>query len=234
MFERPHRAEFVVHWHDAEDEHIKVQYNPTELAFEKGVQIADIDIPALDAPLKQFVRGQSEKLTLELFFDTTEDGMDQRAVSVTTETDKIYQLTKIEATRHAPPICTFKWNAKFPGADISPNLGGNQQRTSFKGVVESVRQRFTLFSPTGVPLRATLNVTMAEFKPLHIQLHELNRTSPDRTHRHVVAAGETLDAIAADFYARPASWRRIAQDNQIDDPRRLTAGAFLYVGPLRR
>jgi hypothetical protein len=236
MFERPQRAEIVVHWRKGKtsvDEPIQVQYNPTEITLEKNVHIADIEIPALDAPLKQFVRGGSEKLTLELFFDTTEKGMGAGATSVTTETDKIYQLTKIEASRHAPPICTFKWNAKFPGANISDKLGGSQQRTSFTGIVESVRQRFTLFSPEGVPLRATLNVTMAEFKPLHTQLHELNRTSPDRTHRHVVAADERLDTIAAEYYDRASAWRRIADDNQIDDPRRLAAGEFLYVRPLR-
>ena len=54
---------------------IEVQYNPTELSWDKGAQIAEISIPGLDAPLQQFVRGQAEKLTLELFFDTTDHGM---------------------------------------------------------------------------------------------------------------------------------------------------------------
>ena len=59
---------------------IEVQYNPTELSWDKGAQIAEISIPGLDAPLQQFVRGQAEKLTLELFFDTTDHGMGKDAV----------------------------------------------------------------------------------------------------------------------------------------------------------
>ena len=61
-------------------EMIEVQYNPTELSWDKGAQIAEISIPGLDAPLQQFVRGQAEKLTLELFFDTTDHGMGKDAV----------------------------------------------------------------------------------------------------------------------------------------------------------
>src|SRR5215510_15358995 len=94
--------------HEPKSEDIPLQYNPTELSFDKSAQIAEIAIPGLDAPLQQFVRGQAEKLTLELFFDTTDKGgMGKNAVSVTTETDRFYQLIKIEPKRHAPPICTF-------------------------------------------------------------------------------------------------------------------------------
>ena len=37
----------------------------------KGAQIAEIAIPGIDSPILQFVRGQTQTLTLELFFDTT-------------------------------------------------------------------------------------------------------------------------------------------------------------------
>ena len=49
----------------------KVQFNPTEYTINKAVQIAEIAIPGLDEPILQFVRGQNEKLTMDLFFDTT-------------------------------------------------------------------------------------------------------------------------------------------------------------------
>src|SRR5262249_61407509 len=49
-------------------------YNPTELAFEKAMQFAEIAIPGLDAPLQQFVRGQAEKLTIKRFFESPEQG----------------------------------------------------------------------------------------------------------------------------------------------------------------
>lgn len=206
----------------------EIQFNPKELSFEKQAQFAEIAIPGLDAPIQQFVHNQAEKLTLELFCDTTDDGMGAGARSVTEETDKFYQLVKIIPTRHAPPVVTFFWNLKFPGDSLDP-VFGKQRRNSFTGVAESVRQKFTLFSPTGVPLRATVTLVLREFKPIEEQLQQLNLSSPDRTHSHVVKVGETLSSIAAKHYQMPGEWRRIAVANGIEDPRRLMAGQVLRI-----
>lgn len=225
------KAIIVARWHGGKVSTFPVQYNPTELSLEKSVQLAEIAIPGLDSPLLQFVRGQNEQMTLELFFDTTEDGTGEGAVSVTTLTDRVYELAKIEPGGHAPPICTFIWNADFPGADVSANVG-NQRRTHFQFVVQSVSQKFTLFSPEGVPLRARLSLTLREYKTLDQQLDQLNLSSPDRTHSHVTQEGETLSHVASQHYLRPGRWRPIAEANAIDDPRRLTPGLFLTIPPL--
>jgi len=271
------KATFRVYWvGQKKPQDIEVQYNPTEYTFEKQNQVAEIQIPGLDSPLQQFVRGQTEKLTLDLFFDTTEKGTGSGATSVTTETDKIYQLIKIEPKRHAPPILEFVWSDQIAGSNIgeapgsvagalSQTIGaatgaaagaagsaiaaagsvggsavaaagaglGNQRRTGFRCVLDSVRQKFTLFSPDGVPLRATLTVSLREYKTLQNQLDELHLTSADRTHVHVLEQGETLAAIANLYYETPADWREIATKNTLDDPRRLTPGVFLEVPALR-
>lgn len=229
-------------------DNIEFQFNPTELSYDKSAQFAEITIPGLDSPLQQFIRGQAEKLTLDLFFDSTDEGMGQNAVSITKKTDLIYRLIKIEPERHAPPICTFFWNKDFPGSSLSKetdnrkgNQGnaasnsdeGNERRNGFKCIVESVKQKFTLFSPDGVPLRATLTVTLREYKTLQEQIDQLKPSSPDRTHSHVLENGDTLSGIAAQFYRRPGDWRFIADTNGIDDPRRLTVGTFLEIPPTR-
>jgi nucleoid-associated protein YgaU len=220
-------AMMVAMWKD-EMEFISVQFNPTEFTLTKGAQVAEIAIPGLDTPLVQFVRGQAETLTVDFFFDTTEQGMGTGATSVTTLTDQIYQLMKIEPDTHAPPVCSFLWNQKFPGGDVSDKVG-NQRRTDFQCIVENVKQRFTLFSPEGVPLRAIVTVTLREYKTLDEQLRQLNLNSPDKTQSHVVKRGDTLSSIAGDHYALPGLWRAIADENRISDPRRLDAGAFLRV-----
>src|SRR3546814_13181676 len=58
---------------------IEVQFNPETYRLNKGAQIAEIGVYGIDSPILQFVRGQNETLTLDLFFDSTEDGMDERA-----------------------------------------------------------------------------------------------------------------------------------------------------------
>lgn len=265
-------AVFKVRWQDKPVEVIPVQFNPTEYTLDKTAQIAEVQVPGLDAPLLQFVRGQAEKLTLDLFFDTTDAGMGAGAHSVVNETDKIYQLIKIEPKRHAPPILEFIWSADFPGskvggpptmkaaiaaraarsvaelaasavAGIADAVGSaagtamaavgaalnNQRRTSFTCMLESIKQKFTLFSPQGVPLRATLTVTLREYRSLDLQLKELNLSSPDRTHLHVLQRGEDLPRVSHQYYERVGEWREIADANGIEDPRRLAPGVFLRV-----
>ena len=232
--DHPEKGLFKVTWVEGQTpETIPVQFYPTEVSLEKGAQIAEIAIPGLDSPLLQFVHGQNEKMTLDLFFDTTEDGMGAGAQSVTQHTDKIYGLVKIVPERHAPPICEFIWVNPFPGSQINAALGGNQRRTSFKCVVESVKQKFTLFSTEGVPLRATLSVTLREYKTLNDQFGRQNPNSPDRTQSRVLEQGETLALVAARHYMKPGEWRRVADANRIDDPRRLTPGTFLTLPPIR-
>jgi hypothetical protein len=224
----PAKGTFEVWFSDTKLDEYVVQYNPTELTFDKQAQIAEITIPGLDAPIQQFIRGNAEKLTLELFCDTTDDGMGVGARSVTEETDKFYQLVKILPNRHAPPIVTFSWGKKFPGNSLG-EAWASQRRKSFTGVAESVRQKFTMFSPEGVPLRANVTLVLREYRTIETQLQEINPMSPDRTHGHVLTVGETLSAVAARYYDRPGEWRRIAEDNDIEDPRRLQPGQVLRV-----
>jgi hypothetical protein len=205
---------------------IDVQFNPTQYTLNKGAQIAEIAVYGLDSPVLQFVRGQNEKLTLDLFFDTTraasgqgDSSMGEDAADVRDQTGAIYQLVKMQPRTHAPPRVRFIWGS-----------------LSFKAVVQSVQQKFDLFSPTGVPLRATLSVTFCEYKTVEEQLAELNLQSTDHTKRRVVKEGETLSQIASEEYRDPMLWRYIANDERnkgkIDNPRRLRPGTVLLIPPV--
>jgi hypothetical protein len=206
---------------------IEVQFNPTEYTLEKSAQIAEVAIYGIDSPILQFIRGQNEKLTLELFFDSTiewkgerafEVRMGEQARDVRELTKSIYQLVKIQPKTHAPPRIRFTWG----------------EGLSFKAIVESVQQKFTLFSPTGIPLRATVSVTFREYKTLEEQLAELNLQSADHTKSYVVTRRETLHQIASKVYDDPTRWREIAAENEdvIDSPRRLVPGTALKIPPL--
>ncbi|MGR9072437.1 MAG: CIS tube protein [Gammaproteobacteria bacterium] len=223
----------------------EVQHNPTELSLDKSSQLAEIAIPGLDAPLQQFVRGQAEKLSIELFFDSTgEGGTGAGAVSVTKYTDKIYMLGKVESNSHAPPVVTFIWGFNMSGDHLadamsrdSIALGSapatNQTRYSFTGVVESIRQRYTLFSPLGVPLRATINLVLREYRPLDQQLYELGLNSPNKTHRRMLKNGDSLSGLSGEVYGQPGLWRKIADENAIDDPRRLETGTAVSIPAIK-
>jgi nucleoid-associated protein YgaU len=205
-----------------------VQYNPNTLTLEKSPKYAEIAIPGLDAPIQQFIRGQAETLTVDLFFDSSDSGMDSNATSITKRTDQFYSLVKVASATHAPPVCQFTWNGHFSG-DTLPGTDAGQLRHTFVGIVSKIKQVFSLFNPDGVPLRATLSLTITEYRPLDKQLEELNLLSVDHTRSHVVADGETLSSVAWDYLDDPARWRHLADSNTIDDPRRIAVGSSLTV-----
>jgi hypothetical protein len=196
---------------------ITVQFNPTEYTLSKGAQIAEIAIPGIDSPILQFVRGQTETLSLELFFDTTEQGVGEDAVDVRDQTKWVYQLVKIQPDRHAPPRVRIIWG----------------QGLSFGAIVESVQQKFTLFTPLGIPVRATLTVAFKEYKTLEDQLTELNLKSADHSKEVVVKARKTLPQIAYEEYGDPAQWRWIAEAkgnrDLLPNPARLVPGTRLLI-----
>lgn len=218
--------------HVVPDGHMEVQFNPNELSTSKAAQIAEIAIPGIDSPILQFVRGQNERVTLQLFFDSTEQGTAAGATPVTRETNKFYALVKMSGEEHAPPRCRFGWGEEFPGLI---NQGGQVSgaRKAFDCVVESIEQTFTLFNPEGVPLRATLSVTLREYKSLETQLQQLNLQSSDHTQVHIVQRGESLPLIAYRVYRDPARWRLIAEANSILLPRELEPGTVLELPPVR-
>jgi hypothetical protein len=196
---------------------LDVQFNPTEYTLSKGAQIAEIGIYGIDSPILQFVRGQNQRLTLDLYFDTSRGGLDESAADVTDLTEPFFQLVNMQPATHAPPRIQFTWG-----------LG-----LSFKAIVECVQQKFTLFNPNGVPLRATLSMVFREYKTLEDQLAELKLKSADHTKVHVVRRGETLSAIATEQYGDPAQWRAIADFNpEVANPRRPAPGTLLVIPPL--
>ena len=88
----------------------QVQYNPTELSYDKGAEFAEIAIPGLDAGTVCTRSGRS--FDTRTLLDTEQGG--STPTSVTTR--RIASLAiKIEPTRHAPPICTFVLNDGTPG-----------------------------------------------------------------------------------------------------------------------
>jgi nucleoid-associated protein YgaU len=198
---------------------IPVMFNPPEYTIAKGAQFAEIAIPGIDAPILQFIRGQTRTLALELFFDGTRAGSSgTRAGDVRVLLEPVAQLGRIQPNTHAPPRIRFIWGVGL----------------SFRGVVDNVSQKFTLFSPAGIPVRATLTLSIKEYRTLEEQLKDLNLQSADHTKRRVVKRGDTLSRIAFEEYGDASKWRPIADRNAelIPDPRRLVPGVTLLIPAL--
>jgi hypothetical protein len=192
------------------DAAIPVLFNPGEYRLSKSNEIAEVDTPGLAAPILQYVNGKARTLTMELFFDTFE-----AQTSVRDHTDRIYALLEIKKETHVPPLCTFRWG-----------------RFSFKGVLESVGGRFTLFLPDGTPARATLDVSFKEAVDINKAVRQTPTESVDRRKTRIAKRGDTLNSIAAAEYGDPGQWRPIARANRITNPLALRPGQRLILPAL--
>jgi Contractile injection system tube protein/LysM domain len=191
--------------------HVPVLFNPTEYGIDRGVVFADLPVPGLAMPLLQFVRGETETLTLELFLDKT---LDRHSVDDDLET--LRGFLRIDHSLHAPPVCAFVWG-----------------QVDFEGVVSAMREKYTLFSDDGHVMRARVNLTLKSYKAAEVQQRAINPASPDRSRFHVVRDGDRLSAIAAQAYGDPRQWRLIADANDLDRPRFLTPGQTLRIPAIR-
>jgi nucleoid-associated protein YgaU len=128
----------------------------------------------------------------------------------------------VDPTLHSPPIVQFIWGPPI----------GSPANLQFTGTIEKVSQKFTYFLDDGTPVRATLNLTIKEYKTIKDQLAEIGRQSPDRTKRRIVKEGESLWFYAAQEYTDPGEWRVIADQNALDNPRLIEPGTEIELPPL--
>ena len=208
---------------------IIVDYAPAELAFSKAAQFAEIAIPGLEQPLLQFVRGDAETLSMDIFLDSTADGTGGNAVAVTDRVEAFHKLVAIRGDLHTPPLVRVFWGDNFPGTSMGESETAGEH---FTAVVLSVTRRFTLFNQDGKPLRATVSIALKHYATVAEQVAAINYQSADHTRIHVVSEGETLPLIAHDAYQDAAKWRVIADHNKLLSIRDIAPGTTLELPPL--
>jgi hypothetical protein len=195
----------------ADDAVVEVLFNPTEYGIDRGASYTELQVPGLKTPILQFVRGEADILSVELFLDGS------KADKPTVEEDlaKLRRLVTIDRDLHAPPVVAFEW-------------GGER----FVGVVTSLKEKYTLFDESGLILRARVTLGMKSYRAVEVQQRELKRQSPDRARVRVLREGETLPAIAQEAYGDPRLWRAIARENAIERPRFVRPGTPLRIPAL--
>ncbi|MFP1624764.1 LysM peptidoglycan-binding domain-containing protein [Streptomyces sp. 5K101] len=193
---------------------IDFQFNPKELTLAK---IAKWERKTAKGAKKagpaEFKGAGPSKLTLEMFFDATAKQDDsvvsavESLLSCCVPTDQTHQRQQ-----GVPPWVILHW-------------GG---LTGFVAYVSQVQAKYTLFTPGGLPIRATCQVTLEEISgPMPGQNPTSGALAARRVHR--VVSGDTLALLAWREYGDPAAWRDIAEANGIDDPMRLAPGTELLL-----
>lgn len=192
---------------------LTVLFNPSEYSIEKSNVYKSSAVPGLGGPLIQFVSGEAEVLSMELFLDDYTDA--DRGGGVRQRLEDLASLLAIDAKIHAPPPVIFAWG-----------------RLRFKAIVEKLSRKFTLFQPDGTPARATASISFRSYKTIAEMTSDPRLESSDKSKRRVMVGRDSLWALAHREYGSPREWRTIAEHNDLDDPRNVSSGEWLTVPPL--
>lgn len=198
-------------------EEIPIFFNPSEYTIESENNISEKEILGMTNK-KEFTGGGEGTLTVELFFDSyfyMELEKSTEYKDVREYTKKIKNLQKIVSEYHQPPICALSWGSLY-----------------FKAFVKSVTEKFIMFSPEGIPVRAVLKVIFSEVIEIAEELRRNSLESADRTKARILKDGETLWSLANTEYDDASHWRYIASANNIDNPRKVKSGITLVVPSL--
>ncbi|HND36638.1 MAG TPA: LysM peptidoglycan-binding domain-containing protein [Nitrosomonas sp.] len=184
---------------------IPVMFNPPEYTLSKTNQFAEIKIPGLPSSILQFVNGDAQSLSMELFFDTTDSSLDVRSRTIA-----IANLTEPTAQTKAPPRLLLLWGS-----------------LAFSCFLISVKQHFEYFNSFGLPLRARLTVEFKGNTTAESMVAGAPAALVEQAARYIVKSSDTLQGIAAAQLNDPSKWREIAIANNIDNPRALANGQRL-------
>jgi hypothetical protein len=196
-------------------------FNPTDYTIETKNQYQRTQLPGLPVPTTQFISGETQTISLTLLFDTYDTDKPVKE-DVRKYTKEIMMLMEIDSSLHHPPVCEFSWGGKTLSS----------VRNSFKGVIDSCSQKYTMFAENGTPVRATLTLSISEYRKIDEQLEYIKFESPDRSKYRLFIEGDALWLMAFREYNDQAEWREIANANNIDNPRLIEPGISLVLPPL--
>jgi Contractile injection system tube protein/LysM domain len=166
----------------------------------------------VDLPDGEFGGGLPQRTAISLLLDVSLLGPDE---SVKESADKLFKMMEAGGGGGggaAPPKITFRW-----GSVSLP-----------KSVPVSLTIQYILFHPNGEPIRATVDLEMAQAEKAEKGQNPTTRAITGlRVHR--VRDGDSLPSIAFGAYGDATRWRVIADANAVDNPLHLRRGTELTI-----
>ncbi len=168
----------------------------------------------------RFASINSEKVSFDLVLDGT--GVvkkdDSAVPDVQAEIDQLKDVVyRYVGDKHEPSVVKLAWG----------------ELDAFYGRMESMSVDYTLFKPTGLPLRAKVKLSFVSFMTKIEAALRADRSSPDLSHQVEVRDGDTLPLLCLRVYKDCSRYIDVARENRLANFRTLEPGTWLRFPPLR-
>jgi len=196
-----------------------VLLNPADVKHTRGI-VYDKKNPLGDTAVDaKFSAVDVETLSFALLLDGT--GVvplpaGEARVDVKTQLEKLNALVyKYDGSKHEPGRVRLLWGTLI-----------------FFGRMQNMSTHYTLFKPSGAPLRAKVDLSFIGAMSKNEKALASNLSSPDLTHLVEVRDGDTLPLLCNRIYGDPGYYLDVARFNQLTDFRNLKPGGKLHFPPL--
>lgn len=195
-----------------------VQFNPESLKLTFSNQIASES--QKDQAALQFSGRGTTKLAFDLWYDVSAPQPDGR------QENDVRKLTRELVAFLEPRERTEGGKPKL----IPPGIRFLWGSFLFEGIMESMNESLEYFSEEGRPLRASVSLSLIK-QDVAVQIRDdlpagSTGSRPGTRPMERARAGETVQDVAA-REGRPGDWPRIAENNDIDNPRSVPPGTPL-------
>ncbi len=104
----------------------------------------------------------------------------------------------------------------------------------FNGRLTSFKIDYTLFTPSGIPLRAKIDLDFVGYTSCEERKQKENANSPDMSHLIQIKAGDNIQKLCYNIYKDTAYCRQIAYVNGLSSFRKVKQGMRLLFPPIRK
>ena len=196
-----------------------VLINPADLKHTRGIVYDKKMAQGQQAGDPRFSAVDVETLTFALVLDGTgvvplEPG--ETRLEVNAQLDQLNKVVyQYEGGQHEPGRVRLLWGTLI-----------------FFGRMQTMSTHYTLFKPSGAPLRAKVDLSFVGAMSKEEASLVSNLSSPDLTHLVEVRDGDTLPLLCNRIYGDPGYYLDVARFNRLSDFRDLKPGAKLHFPPL--
>ncbi|MEX8506598.1 peptidoglycan-binding protein [Leptothrix ochracea] len=196
----------------------RVQINPAEFSQRREIRYNTDAAQGKNAAEARFSAMEPDTVSFTIVFDGTgavpsENG---DVPEVVHQIDKLSSVVyNYNSSSHEPPRVQISWGTLI-----------------FNGRLSSFDTQYTLFKPSGAPLRARCTLSFMGTATNTQANLEANRSSPDLSHSVLVVDGDTLPLLCLRIYGDARYYPDVAAHNGLRTFRRLQPGTRLNFPPL--
>jgi hypothetical protein len=152
----PRRAVLTIKSLESDKPAVEASFNPKELSIDKSVAWATDPASTEDDPAIRYVGPVPRTLQVVLTF---EDRTDVRPILAALE-----NLVRVDEKMKRPQRIEVRWDGGLP---------------AFEGVIESIGTKYTMFLPSGAPVRATVGLRVREARTASVGHCKVDEQCPE-------------------------------------------------------